>query len=103
MKQKTQSKKPQKHNINFNIEDFTFLRDLLLVKAIRPESDNGLVDPAQYEDKAEFGTVIRVGKEVKDIKVGDTIRFGKYSTENIRTQGEDFYIVHEEDISAVLL
>lgn len=102
---KTQ-KQPQKKQISkksydFDITEFTFLRDLLLVKAIRPKDDSGLVDPQQYEDKPEFGEVIKVGDGVVNIKVGNIIRFGKYSTEGIRTRGEDYFIVHEEDVSAV--
>jgi len=97
MKTKTKQTK-----IEFDITKFKFLRDLLLIKAIRPEGTNGLVDPHSYEDKPEFGTVIAVGDEVKDIKVGDVVRFGKYSTENIRTKGQDYFIVHSEDLSAVL-
>lgn len=89
-------------NSSFDITKFKFLRDLLLVKAIRPASKSGLVNPEQYEDKPEFGEVVKLGNEVNDITVGDVVRFGKYSTELIRTDGEDYYIVHEEDISAVL-
>lgn len=97
---KKQRKTP-KLNKDFDITEFEFLRDLLLVKAIRPDSGE-LVDPAQYEDKPQFGKAIKVGKEVQNIKIGDIIRFGLYSTENIRTQGHDYYIVHEEDVTAVL-
>ena len=96
------TKQPKKNQqLNFDITKFTFLRDLVLVKEIRPEM-KGLVDPHSYEEKPEFGTVVRLGKEVKDIKVGDIVRFGKYSTEAIRMNNEDFYIIHTEDISAVL-
>ena len=99
----TKIQQPKKHQkLNLDITKFTFLRDLVLVKEIRPEMGD-LVDPHSYEEKPEFGIVVRLGKEVKDIKVGDTIRFGKYSTEAIRMNGEDFYIIHEEDISAVLI
>lgn len=94
-------KKKKKLNKELDITKFNFRRDRVLVKAIRPESDE-LVDPKQYEDKPEFGEVIKLGEEVKDLKVGQIIRFGKYSTELIRTQGEDYFIVHEEDISADL-
>lgn len=88
----------------FDITEFTFLRDLLLVRAIRPSlGDNDLYDPAQYEEKPEFGEVIKVGSTVVDMKVGNVVRFGKYSTEAIRTRGEDYFIIHEEDVSAVLL
>jgi len=95
-------KQTDKTKTDFDITKFKFLRDLLLIKAIRPEGTRGLVDIHQYEDKPEFGIVISIGDEVKDIKVGDTVRFGKYSTENIRTKGQDYFIVHSEDLSAVL-
>lgn len=98
-----QQQTKKKINTNFDITKFRFLRDLVLVRAIRPEPANGkLVDPAQYEDKPEFGEVIKSGDLITWVKVGDIIRFGKYSTEAIRTRGEDYFIVHEEDISAVL-
>lgn len=96
------SKQKQKLNKDFDITQFKFLRDLLLVEAIRPESGNGLINPEQYEDRPELGEVIKIGGEVKDIKVGDIIRFGKYSTEAIRNKGEDYFIIHSEDVSAVL-
>lgn len=106
MKAKKQTKKQNqqpKVNTNFDITKFKFLRDLVLVKAIRPSSGNGkLIDPAQYEDKPEFGEVIKKGDLVTWLQVGNIIRFGKYSTEAIRTKGEDYFIVHEEDVSAVL-
>ncbi len=88
---------------NFDITEFTFRKDQLLVKARRPSGGDGkLVDPAQYEDKPEFGEIVKVGELVSDLKVGQIIRFGKYSTEAIRTRGEDYFIVHEEDVSAYL-
>lgn len=97
-KQKQVSKEQE-----FDITKFTFLRDLVLVRAIRPKPKNGkLVDPAQYEDKPEFGEIIKIGDNIVWVKVGDIIRFGKYSTEAIRTNGEDYFIVHEEDIHAKL-
>jgi len=92
----------KKQNNIFDITKFTFLRDLVLVKAIRPKGVDGLDDPAQYEDKSEFGEVIKIGINVTELKIGNIVRFGKYSTEAIRTNGEDYIIVHEEDISAVL-
>lgn len=89
---------------SFDITKFSLLRDLILVKAIRPESNSGLVNPEQYEDKPEFGEVIRLGEKVSDkrIKIGTIVRFGKYSTETIRSNGNDYFIVHEEDCGAIL-
>lgn len=108
MKQKTQSKKLQKPkvikpkvNTNFDITKFTFRGDLALVKALRAtQDDDKLIDPTQYEDKPEFGEVVKLGE--RNLKIGDIVRFGKYSTELIRTKGADYYIVHDDDVHAKL-
>lgn len=98
---KKQNKNNQVNN-NFDITEFIFTRDNVLVKALRATGKNGLIDPNQYEDKPEFGIVISIGEEVNNIRVKDIVRFGKYTTESIRTNGEDYFIVREEDISAHL-
>ena len=94
-----------------NLTKAKFLYDHLLVKAITEGGVDGLVKPEQYEDKPEFGEVVAVGggRLMEDgtvvplkIKVGDTVFFGKYSTEKTRHLGEDYYIIREEDVKAVL-
>lgn len=104
MSRKTQPKpqsKPRKNN--FDITDFELFGDLVLLRAIRPETE-GLVDPAQYEDKPEFGEIVKLGDEIthSKAKVGRIVRFGKYSTEAIRTNGADYFLVHFEDCSGWL-
>lgn len=96
-------KKGLKQKHSFDITEFELFHDLVLVRAIRPESGD-LIDPAQYEDKPEYGEIIKVGDNITDerIKVGRIIRFGKYSTEAIRTNGQDYFLVHEEDCHAYL-
>lgn len=88
--------------LSLDITKFVMLRDNLLVRALRPKDKNGLVDPAQYEDKPEFGEVISYGEKVTSIQLGAIVRFGKYSTEMIRSNGEDYFIVREEDISGYM-
>lgn len=94
-----QKAKQEDGNLSMDITKFIFLRDNLLIKAMRPKGANGLVDPAQYEDKPEFGVIISIGTGVLELKAGDVVRFGKYSSEVIRTNGEDYFIVREEDVS----
>lgn len=101
MKTKTNRAKISKSN-DFDITKFKFLVDNVLVKAIKIESVNGLVNPDQYEDKAEYGKVLAIGKEVTNLSVGQVILFGKYSTEKLRSNGEDYLVIHEEDVKAVL-
>lgn len=108
MKQTTQTKQ---NKPLFDLSKFNFRYDNVLVKAFREEkAENGLVKPNQYDDKPEFGEVIAVGEgRVLDngdvlppkLKVGDIIFFGKYSSEQTRSLGQDYFILREEDIKAV--
>lgn len=93
-----------KVNTNFDITELELWKDLILIKALRPSGVGGLINPENYEDKPEWGEIIRVGDEVKHpkAKVGKVVRFGKYSTESIRTNGQDYFLVHIEDISGNL-
>lgn len=105
MKQKTKTKQ---HNTD--VTKYRFLYDYILLRAIKADSVEGLVSPSQYEDKPEFGIVIAMGEGrlMEDgtvvpllVKVGDTVLFGKYSTEPIRSKGEDYYLIREEDVKGV--
>lgn len=86
----------------FDLTAYQFRGDHVLIKAIRLAEHNGLVKPEGYDDKPEFGEVVSVGGEVKDLVVGDTIFFGKYSTEQTRSLGADYFIIRQEDVKAVL-
>lgn len=96
---------------SLDLRDFKFLWDYVLVKAIREETSSmGLLKPEQYDDRPEMGMVIAVGSgKVIDngevlpmpIQVGDTIFFGKYSSEQTRIQGIDYYLIKAEDVRAV--
>lgn len=106
MQKRTKASKP-----SFDLSQFTFRYDNVLVKAIREDRVGGLVKPEQYDDKPEYGIVMAIGEgRVLDngqilepkIKVGQTIFFGKYSSEQTRSMGQDLFIIREEDIRAVL-
>jgi len=91
----------QKQQNKFDITTFTFRQDHILIQALREVSINGLVNPEGYDDKPEFATVIKVGTDVQDIQVGDIVFFGKYSTEQTRNLGNDYFIIRQEDVKAV--
>lgn len=94
-----------------SLDKFKFLQDKVLIRAIRAdETTSGLVNPEQYEDKPEFGIVVSAGpgKFLESgafvdtrVKVGDMVFFEKYLSVQTRINGEDFYIVREDDISAI--
>lgn len=108
-KPKTAPKSP-KAKVSFDLTKFKFLYDTVLVKAIRESSVGDLIRPEQYDDKPEFGIVVSVGTgKVLDsgdtlampVKPGDVVYFGKYTSEETRVEGTDYYLIHAEDIRAV--
>lgn len=46
---------------NLDLKDFTFLYDTVLIKSLRNDTVDGLVNPEQYDDKPEFGQVMAFG------------------------------------------
>ncbi len=89
------------------------LHDRLIVKreAEERKSPGGIVIPDTAAEKPIFGKVVAVGKgkilengEVRplDIAKGDKILFGKYSGTEVKVDGEEFVVMREEDVMAVV-
>ncbi len=89
------------------------LGDRVLVKPLEVEEKKkgGIIIPDTAKEKPQEGKVVAVGKgkiteEGKvlplDVKVGDKILFGKYSGNEIKIDDEDYLIVKEEDILAIV-
>ena len=71
----------------------------------------GIIIPDSAKEKPQRGTVIaagngRMNKEGKrvplDVKVGDMILFGKYTSQEVKLDGEDYLILREDEILAVI-
>jgi chaperonin GroES len=88
------------------------LHDRVIVKRVEEDrtSPGGIVIPDTAAEKPVQGKIVAVGKgkilengEVRpcDIKVGDTILFGKYSGAEVRLDGDDLVVMREDDIMAV--
>jgi chaperonin GroES len=90
------------------------LQDRVIVKRLEDEVEKtkgGIIIPDTAKEKPQQGKIIAVGKgkvndEGKltplDVKVGDTILFGKYSGSEIKLNGEEHLIMREEDILGVV-
>jgi len=97
--------------MKLDLTQFKFTSDYILVKAIDvSENVQGLIRPEQYEDKSEFGEVISAGSgklldngTVVPLKcsAGDIVFFGKYSSEKVRINGEDYLVIRDDDVIAV--
>jgi chaperonin GroES len=94
-------------------------------KKIRPLSDRVVIEPREMEtktaggiyipdtadkDKPIQGTVIAIGNgkyiegklQPLQVKVGDTVLFGKYAGTNVKLDESEYLVMREEDIMGVL-
>ncbi len=62
----------------------------------------GLYVPETAKEKPQQGKVEAVGSEVKEVKVGDTVLFDKYSGSKIKVNDKAHLIVKEEDILGIV-
>jgi chaperonin GroES len=89
------------------------LHDRVIVERLEEgeQKVGGIIIPDTAKEKPQQGRVIAVGKGKTekdgkvtplDVKVGDTVLFGKYSGQEIKIDGEERLIMREEEILAVL-
>jgi chaperonin GroES len=91
-------------------ETFELFDDRVLVKpnAAEEKSAGGIIIPDTAKEKPQRGTVIAVGNGKYaeqtgnlipvNVKVGDTVLYGKYGGTEISLQGEDYLIMRSSDI-----
>ncbi len=89
------------------------LHDRIVVRRVEDEktSPGGIVIPDTAAEKPMQGEVLAVGNgKIKDdgtprpldVKVGDTVLFGKYSGTEFRLDGEEVLMMREDDIMGIL-
>ena len=89
------------------------LQDRLIVKRLDEEQKtaSGLFIQDTAKEKPQQGKVMAVGKgkvrddgtiQPLDLKVGDTILFGKYSGQEVKVDGEEVLIMREDDVYGVV-
>ena len=89
------------------------LQDKVIVQKLEPEekTSGGIVLPDTAKEKPQEGKVIAVGpglvddkgqRKPIDVKEGEHILFAKYSGTEIKLDGEEYLILSERDILAVI-
>jgi chaperonin GroES len=89
------------------------LHDRILVQRLEEgeQKVGGIIIPDTAREKPQRGTVIAAGngkskddgKRISlDVTAGDTILFGKYSGQEIKLDGEDYLIMREDDVLAII-
>jgi chaperonin GroES len=89
------------------------LHDQVVVKRQEAETQtaSGIIIPDNAQDKPHQGEIIAVGPgktmdngqvRAPQVKVGDRVYFRKYGGAEIKIQGQEFVIIREEEILAVI-
>ena len=89
------------------------LYDRVLVKRIeeKEQKRGNIIIPDTAKEKPMEGAVVSVGpgkltedgkRSPMDVKPGDRVLFGKYAGTEIKIDDEEFVIMREEDILAIL-
>ena len=89
------------------------LHDRIIVQRLEEgeQKIGGIIIPDTAKEKPQQGKVIAAGagkvndegkRQPLDVKEGDTILFGKYSGQEIKIDGEEYLIMREDEVLAVL-
>jgi len=93
--------------------DIRPLHDRLIVRRLDEgeQKVGGIIIPDSAKEKPQQGEVIAAGvgalnKEGKrvplDVKAGDRILFGKYTSQEVKLDGEEYLIMREDEVLAVI-
>ena len=89
------------------------LHDRVIVERLEKETTtaSGIVLPGDAAEKPDQGKILAVGNgkiledgkvRALDVKVGDTVLFGKYSGQAVKVDGKEVLVMREEDIMAIV-
>lgn len=89
------------------------LGDRIVIKGLdaQEKTRGGLVVPDTAKEKPQEGKIIAVGPgrrlengsvKATEVKVGERVLYGKYSGTEVSSEGNDYLILREEDVLAVV-
>jgi chaperonin GroES len=89
------------------------LHDRLIVQRLEEgeQKIGGIIIPDSAKEKPQQGRVIAVGdgkltddgiRIPLDVKAGDLILFGKYTSQEVKLHGQDYLIMREDEVLAVI-
>jgi chaperonin GroES len=89
------------------------LGDRVIVKPIEKKDEvrSGLIIPDTAKEKPQEGEIIaagkgKIGEDGKlipmDVKAGDKILYGKYSGTEVKLDGQELLIMHQDDILGIV-
>ncbi len=89
------------------------LQDRILIKRLDEEEQvtGGIIIPDTAKEKPQEAEVVAIGpgkirddgeRSPMDVSVGDKVLVGKYSGSDIKIDGEDYVILREDEVLAIV-
>ena len=89
------------------------LADRVLVKRLDEEEEQkvgGIIIPDTAKEKPQEAEVVAVGpgsfedgkRVAPEVKAGDKVLIGKYSGTEVKIEGEDYLIIREDELLAIV-
>jgi chaperonin GroES len=90
------------------------LHDRIIVQRLEEEGEQkigGIIIPDSAKEKPQQGKVIAAGngkindegeRVPLDVKAGDLILFGKYTSQEVKLDGEEYLIMREDEVLAII-
>jgi chaperonin GroES len=92
-----------------NIKPVAGTQNRVVVEAAAAEEKtaSGIIIPDTAKEKPQRGIVIAVSEKDEkgnkpEVKVGDTVLYGKYAGTEVQVEGKDLLIMRESDIFAIV-
>jgi chaperonin GroES len=79
------------------------LADRLVARPVEAEAKtaSGILLADQSKEKTQLAEVTAVGKDVKEVKVGDRIIHSEYGPSRFKQGSDEYLLLKEEDVLAV--
>lgn len=81
-------------------------RVLVEIVAAEQKTASGIIIPDSAQEKPQKAVVVAIGtgtkREKMEVKVGDTVLYGKYAGTQITHDGNEYLILNQSDILAIV-
>ncbi len=84
--------------------NFKPLGDRVLVERVEETNTtaSGIIIPDNAKEKPSQAKVVAISSEVKDVKEGDVVVFGKYAGTELALEGKEYLVLETSDILGVI-
>lgn len=80
------------------------LADRIVLEQLEQEEQtkSGIILPDSAQEKPKMAKVLAVGKDVKEVSVGNVVLYKSYGPDDVKVDNKEYMIAKEEDILATI-